>query len=126
MKRWSFTVSFVSPATLPCILHVLCTSVTSKTNPCGKTDRGKESHFWVRKTKHQTGWCWELDEDTDFEESHVVIQCWDDPGLLRRARFLGGMSFNLARVQADDEASDGWYKLLSAGDVLMTICRVLF
>jgi serine/threonine protein kinase len=72
------------------------------------------THKGTSGPQFDEGWCWELAEQTDFEESHVVIQCWDDPGLLRRARFLGGMSFNLARVADTDDPCNGWYKLLSA------------
>ena len=58
------------------------------------------------------GFSWEIKPTTDFEQSRLVVQVMDDTGRLRKAKFLGGMSFTLASIMHSELPTDDWFKLL--------------
>ena len=70
-------------------------------------------HKDTRNPIFNEGYSWEIKPDTDYGRTRVNIQAHDSNGRLRKAEFLGGMSFSIKELlAAPKERVQGWFRLL--------------
>jgi len=58
------------------------------------------------------GYSWEIKSDCDEARTRLNIHVYDSNGFLRKADFIGGMSFSVKEIKTAEKPIIGWFRLM--------------